>query len=193
MGISIASRWPVRELVELDLKVTDRTTGFPCTCLIAEISAPQPIGDVLLVNHFPDYHPHHEHERELQTVIVARHLEQVVAVRDIHIVLAGDLDAASIRFLTGRQSLHGISVCYRDAWESVHGAEPGHTFSTRNGLMAQATWDWSFRQIDHILVRCGQRHQPALRITTCEVALDQPVDGVWASDHFALVADLELP
>lgn len=38
-------------------------------------------------------------------------------------VVAGDLDAdpaQGIRFFTGRQSLEGMSVSYRDAWENVH-------------------------------------------------------------------------
>lgn len=34
---------------------------------------------------------------------------------------------------------------------------------------------------------------PALTISTCAWIFDEPVDGVWASDHFGLVADLEVP
>jgi len=33
----------------------------------------------------------------------------------------------SIRFWTGRQSLEGVSVCYRDAWASAHPGAPGRT------------------------------------------------------------------
>jgi hypothetical protein len=32
-----------------------------------------------------------------------------------------------------------------------------------------------------------------LEITACERIFDQPVDGVWASDHYGVYADLELP
>ncbi|MDP9418086.1 MAG: hypothetical protein M3P48_09725, partial [Actinomycetota bacterium] len=45
------------------------------------------------------------------------------------------------------------------------------------------------RRIDYLLVRCGG-HGPTLRIARCQVALDSPVDGVIASDHYAVVADL---
>jgi endonuclease/exonuclease/phosphatase family metal-dependent hydrolase len=111
--------------------------------------------------------------------------------------LAGDLDAApdaaSMRFLSGKQSLDGMSICYRNAWESVHPDEGGHTFSKRNALMSEANWDWPFQRIDHIFVRCGKHSRPTLHIAACEVAMDEPVDGVWASDHFAVVADLALP
>jgi endonuclease/exonuclease/phosphatase family metal-dependent hydrolase len=48
------------------------------------------------------------------------------------------------------------------------------------------------RRIDYLLVRCGD-HGPTLPIADCRRVFDQPVEGVWASDHFGVVADLELP
>jgi endonuclease/exonuclease/phosphatase family metal-dependent hydrolase len=199
MGCSIASRWPITHLREFDLNVTPRTAGFPCTTLVAEIDAPEPFGQLLFVNHFPDYQVDHEHERELQTVLTAREIEVIVAQRPTHVVLAGDLDAepeaASIRFLTGKQSLAGLSVCYRSAWDSAHpdGKEPGETFSSRNALSPAADVDWPFRRIDHLLVRHGAHGGPSLRIAACEPAFAEPLADIWASDHFGLVADLTVP
>ncbi len=34
MGVSIASRWPLKAVHEVDLNVTPRTAGFPCTSLV---------------------------------------------------------------------------------------------------------------------------------------------------------------
>lgn len=48
------------------------------------------------------------------------------------------------------------------------------------------------RRIDYILVRTGL-HGPTLRVARCERVLESPVDGVWASDHYGVLADLELP
>jgi endonuclease/exonuclease/phosphatase family metal-dependent hydrolase len=195
-GCSIASRWPITHLRELDLNLTPRTADFPCTTLVAEIDAPEPFGQLLFVNHFPDYQVDHEHERELQTVLTAREIEAIVAQQPTHVVLAGDLDAepdaASIRFLTRKQSLAGLSVCYRSAWDSAHpdGKEPGETFSSRNALSPA---DWPFRRIDHLLVRHGAHGGPSLRITACELAFAEPLADIWASDHFGLVADLTMP
>jgi hypothetical protein len=62
----------------------------------------------------------------------------------------------------GRQSLSGMSVAYRNAWEAVHPGDPGHTFTPDNPLVPS-------------------RRNPL------------EVDGVWASDHFGVVADLEVP
>jgi len=196
-GISIASRWPIGDVQELDLNVTSRTGDFACTALIAEIETPPWFGPVLLVNHFPDWQLNHEHERELQAVVVAKAIEEIISRRTMHVVLSGDLDAepdaASVRFLTGKQSLGGMSVCYRSAWESAHPGRPGHTFTTHSPLHAAANWDWPNQRIDHILVRCGEHGGPTLAIDACGLAFNEPIDGVWASDHFALVADLTLP
>jgi endonuclease/exonuclease/phosphatase family metal-dependent hydrolase len=189
-GASIASRWPIGEVREVGLQVTPRTAGFACTTLIAEIDTP--MGPLLFANHLPSWQLQFERERELQALAAARALEELDAD---HIVLAGDLtsdsEAANVRFLCGRQSLKGMSVCYRDAWESVHGAEPGETFTPRNPLVTD--WDWPFRRLDYILVGCGEHGGPTLQIVDCAVAFDDPVDDVWASDHFGVVADLELP
>jgi endonuclease/exonuclease/phosphatase family metal-dependent hydrolase len=197
-GAAVASRWPVRGVQEVDQQLTPRTADFPATTLIAEVDAPRPIGPLLFVNHLPSWKPQHEHERELQTVATARRIEGIVGRRRMHVVLAGDLDAvpdaSSIRFLRGLQSLDGTSVYYRDAWESQHPGEPGHTFTTRNPLMLA---DSKVRQevnrrIDYIFVRCDE-DGPTLVISACSLAFDAPVGGVWASDHFGVVADLGVP
>ena len=196
-GISIASRWPLGEVWEPDLNVTPRTDDFACGAIIAEVFAPQPVGTLLFVNHLPNWQLTFEHERELQTVIVGRAIEEIATARGLrHVVLAGDLDAtpdaASVRFWRGRQSLGGMSVCYRDAWGSTHPGEPGHTFTAENPLVTAENWDWELelgRRIDHVFVRCSD-HGPTLDIRACERIFNAPVDGVWGSDHFGVVADL---
>jgi endonuclease/exonuclease/phosphatase family metal-dependent hydrolase len=203
MGISIASRWPVLEVHELDLNVSARTAGFPCTTLAAEIDIPAPVGPLLFVNHFPNWQLDMEYERELQAVTTARFLEERTRHKPQHIVVVGDLDAdpeaASIRFWSGRQSLHGLSVCYRDAWASKHPNEPGHTFTPENPLVKEQVVkgmrpfrDWPFRRIDYIFLRLGPHAGSALDITACERIFDGSVDAIWASDHFGLIADFAL-
>jgi endonuclease/exonuclease/phosphatase family metal-dependent hydrolase len=193
-GHSIASRWPLEHVAELDLHVTPRTAGFACGLIAAEIEAP--VGRLLFAYHNPSWQLSFAHERELQAVAAARFLDERAGDRDLHVVVAADLDAdpaaASTRFWTGRQSLDGTSVCYRDAWESCHADEPGHTFGVpENPLVVD--WDWPFRRIDYVFVRCGLHGGPTLEIARCERIFDRPVDGVWASDHFGVVADLRLP
>jgi hypothetical protein len=40
-----------------------------------------------------------------------------------------------------------------------------------------------------VFVRCTD-HGPTLDIRDCERIFDEPVDGVWGSAHFGVVADL---
>jgi len=107
---------------ELDLHVTPRTADFACGTLAAQILAPDPVGRLLFAFHCPSWKLDIEYERGLQGVAAAR-LEEACGHPSPHVVLAGDLDAdpnaASVRFWAGRRALDGVSVCYRDVWESA--------------------------------------------------------------------------
>jgi endonuclease/exonuclease/phosphatase family metal-dependent hydrolase len=193
-GAVIATRWPLGERQEVDLHVTPRTADFACTTLVAEVLAPEPYAPLLFANHMPNWQLHFERERELQAVAAARILEELAGGFDTHVVvgdLSADPDAASVRFFTGHQSLGGMSVSYRDAWESMHPDKRGETFTSANALLAD--WDWPSKRLDYVFVRCGLHGGPTLEVTACERTFDKPVGGVWASDHFGVVADLELP
>jgi endonuclease/exonuclease/phosphatase family metal-dependent hydrolase len=200
VGASIASRWPLGEVREMDLHVTPRLDSAPAwigSVAAMEIFAPGPVGPLLFVHHKPSWQWGFEHERELQAVAAARFVEELVNGQDLHIVLAGDFDAvpeaASIRFWSGKQALSGTSVCYRDAWESTHPGDPGHTFTPHNPLVAGGEMPLELgRRIDYIMVRCGD-HGPTLEVSSCARVFDEPLDGVWASDHFGVVADLAVP
>lgn len=187
MGISTASRWPIRSAHELDLRAGSRTGDFPATALVTEIRTPE--GPLVLVNHFPNWELHLEAERCAQGLLVARAIEELVPDLADPVVVAGDLDADpasdSVRFWTGRHPLDGFSVCYRDAWDAIHPGRPGHTYTPENPLLVDE--DWPFRRIDHVLVRCAEHGGPALRIRDCRVVGDDPP----ASDHYGVLADLE--
>lgn len=196
-GISIASRWPIMQVHEVNLHVASRSAGFACSTLVAEILTPEPIGPLVFINHFPDWQLTHEYEREVQTVTVARFIENLIDDRNDHVVLAGDFDAtpdaATIRFWAGLQSLGELSVCYRDTWASTHPTEAGHTFTPDNLLVTMGeTGDWELelgRRIDYIFVRCSD-HGPTLKVTDATQIFDRAIEGVWASDHIGVAAGL---
>jgi endonuclease/exonuclease/phosphatase family metal-dependent hydrolase len=197
VGAALLSRWPVRLVREVDLHVTERVDLPWSAAVLAEVQVPAPVGAVLFVHCKPTYQQGCSYERELQAVECARAVEAHVGGRDVHVVLLGDLDdgpdSASVRFWTGRQSLRDTSVAYLDAWEAVHPGEPGHTFTPDNPLVRAGEMSLETgRRIDHVMVRCGA-HGPTLEVVDCRRAFDEPVGGVWASDHFGVVADLRLP
>ena len=194
-GMSLASRWPVTRTDETDLLVSDRTDPreFVGSLLVAVVSAPPPYGTVLFASPKPSFRLGLEAERELQAVLAARRLGELAADCD-HVLLASDFDAtpdsASMRFWAGRQSLDGLSVAHQDAWEAVHADAPGPTFTPQNALVAASAWAHTPpRRIDYVLVGCGPRG-PSLAIDSCERVFETDVEGVWASDHFGVVADL---
>ncbi|WP_328407511.1 endonuclease/exonuclease/phosphatase family protein [Streptomyces violaceus] len=199
VGAVLAARRPFGRTVSDTLEVTERTMDTDwCGVVAAELPLPETLGSVLVVHHKPSWPYGWERERELQALVTARLVESVMAERSLsHAVLLGDFDAtpqaASLRFLRGLRSLGGLSVCFQDAWSTVHPGEPGPTFSSGNPLVRQGDMpEAADRRIDYIMIRCGP-HGPTLRITSCRRVLAGPVNGVYASDHYGLVADLSLP
>jgi endonuclease/exonuclease/phosphatase family metal-dependent hydrolase len=194
-GISVASRWPIRSVEEIDLTVGGPPVDeYMWAALLVTIDAPS--GPIRVVNHFPDASADREIERERQAVLVERRLAELAASDDIPTVVAGDLDAepdaASLRFLLGKQSLSGISTAFVRAWDVVHPGEPCWTFDPANDLFAATMPGWPYREIDHILVRCRRDGLASFLVEACE-RVDRPYDGVWPSDHHGLVADLRVP
>lgn len=195
-GISIASRWPVASTEEIDLTAGGPPIDeFAWAALLVTIDAP--FGALRVVNHFPDAAADREAERERQAVVVARRMRELSADADLPTILAGDLDAepdaASVRFLLGRQSLAGESTVFVRAWDVVHQGEPCWTLDPANDLVAGTMPGWPYREIDHILVQCRRDGLASLVVRACERVHDRPRDGVWASDHYGLVADLVVP
>ena len=195
VGAALYSRWPITAVHEQDLRVTPRADLPWSAVVVAEIDAP--FGTLLVAHHKPTWHVGYALERELQAVAAARFIEKHAFERDVHVILAGDFDdtpdSASVRFFTGHQSLQQTSVAYRDAWAAVHPTEAGLTFSAANPLVRAGEMALELgRRIDYVMVRCGI-HGPTLDVAGCRLAFDEPVDGVWASDHFGVMADLRVP
>ena len=116
-------------------------------------------------------------------------------------IIAGDLnaspEAASIRYLSGLQSLQGQSVCYHDAW-AVAGDGPVVTW-TDEKPNCQAEISRIIRQpghqrrLDYIFVGSWDAHPKArCEIRSATLVFNQPCGGVWLSDHFGVFADLEI-
>jgi hypothetical protein len=89
-GASIASRWPLGALHEVDLQMTPGVAGFAATTLVVEVDAPEPYAPLVFANHVPSWQLQFEYERELQAVAAARFIEDLVGGRKVHVVLAGD-------------------------------------------------------------------------------------------------------
>jgi hypothetical protein len=193
-GGVLATRRQHRLLEEIDQRTPEHREDLPwCATSIVELESP--IGSLVLAHHKPSWPFPLEVEREQQAhraaVAVERHAQDRPAV------VLGDFDAtpdaASMLFWRGRRSLDGISVCYQDAWETTRPDDAGLTFAAENPLVRDGEVATAVsRRIDYVLVRAG-RHGSLLQVLSCERLLDEPVRGVWASDHYGVVADLAAP
>ncbi|MFD2792335.1 endonuclease/exonuclease/phosphatase family protein [Promicromonospora vindobonensis] len=194
---TLATRWPHRVIAEVDLRVSEASRSVLPWCAAVLVELGTPLGPMVVAHHKPSWPLPFELERERQAVLVARAMEDHIGDRSLHALVIGDFDAApdsaSMRFWRGRSTAEQLSVCYQDAWEYAHPDDPGHTFELANPLVREGEFTTAVsRKIDHILVRSGLRG-PTLLVAGCRRVLDQPVDGVWASDHYGVLADLVAP
>jgi endonuclease/exonuclease/phosphatase family metal-dependent hydrolase len=106
-------------------------------------------------------------------------------------VVAGDFnaepDATEMRYLTGLASIAGANTYFQDAWRLAGDGGPGITWS--NGNPHAALDCEPDRRIDYVLSGFHGRAGGG-RPVECRVVADTPVDGVWPSDHFGVLAVL---
>lgn len=176
-GTAIATRWPHTVLEALERRHADTHWWT----LAAAVRVPE--GELLFIAPTTPWRLDAEWARQRQahevTAIEARHRTSLPAV------VAGDLNAApdapSIRHLSSR---------FTDAW-AVAGAGDGHTWTVDNPLaakeIARLLGDPAHRRrIDYVLTG------PAARVRSASLVGSRPVDGVWLSDHFGVLADVDV-
>ena len=137
-----------------------------------------------------------QHGRERQDQVVA--IDGAVSARagDLPQILMGDFNARpesdEIRWLRGLCTLDGRRVHYQDAWERLHPGERGWTWSSANPYTAPLRFLEPDRRIDYIFVTT-MRKDGRGTIHDCRIVFDQPQGGVFASDHFGLLAEIQIP
>lgn len=196
-GSAVATRWPHRVVEVLDMRVAG-AADVPWATLATVVEIPE-AGELLFVGATMAWRPAAEAVRERQALAIAeldaRHR------RGLPTIIAGDLNAdpgsASIRFLTGRQSLDGRSVLYHDAWE-IAGDGRGYTWGVDNPngragsdqIIGQPDYR---KRFDYVLVGSWDAHPEShAHIRSAALAFDKPINGIWASDHFGVVVDLDI-
>lgn len=92
---------------------------------------------------------------------------------------AGDLnaqpDSDAMRFLRGEIEHEGAAGDFVDSWMEINGDDPGYTFSSTDPE----------KRIDYIYrVPGSEKRFSAL---SCERVFEEPVDGLYASDHIGVL------
>jgi endonuclease/exonuclease/phosphatase family metal-dependent hydrolase len=144
--------------------------------------------------------PGREGEREDECLALDDWLGGLAGEDRIPPVLAGDFDAtpdaASIRFLTGLQSLRDRSTYWADAFALAGDGSAGYTWTSDSPYVrpfAEAIFAEPnhHRRIDYVFIGSPIRWPPRIVVTSCRV-VGRFEDGAAPSDHHGVYAELEV-
>jgi endonuclease/exonuclease/phosphatase family metal-dependent hydrolase len=190
-GVALLSRWPIVAHEALSLPHATNDEGR--VLLSAAIEAGGLTPTWVHVTHL-NYRLQHGRQREDQVLAI----EQVIAGRPDGVpqILLGDFNARpesdEIRWLCGLTTLAGRRTAFQDAWASRHPGEAGWTWAAANPYTAPLAFLQQDRRLDYIFVT-PQRRDGRGRIHDCRIVFDQPTpDGIYASDHFGVMADVQI-
>ncbi|MEM9074512.1 MAG: endonuclease/exonuclease/phosphatase family protein [Myxococcota bacterium] len=189
-GNALLSRWPVEIASVHELPGADRSDQRRGV-LHAVVQAPHGPIDVF-VTHLNWKLDEGWIREEQVKFIAARVAEEAPDDGRFPPILLGDLNAEpqsdEIRYLLGFTRLGETkSVRFADAWHYRQG--PGFTFdASRNPYAAKV--NEPPRRIDYLLVR-GPDAKGRGTPSNVKLCFHEPEDGVFPSDHFGVVADLQ--
>ncbi len=189
-GVAILSRHPILESEAQELPHAEPKERR--VLLSARVQTGQ--GSVWIHTTHLNYRLTHGRQREDQVQAI----EASVAGRtsDSPQILMGDFNARpeadEIRFLRGQVTLGGRRTYFQDAWERVHPGEPGWTWPRKNPNTAKLAFLEPDRRLDYIFVS-PMRGDGRGTVHSCTMVFDKPgADSVFASDHFGLLAEIQV-
>jgi endonuclease/exonuclease/phosphatase family metal-dependent hydrolase len=197
-GIAIVSRLPLMAKRRLDLQYSGHGE-WPGTALIAGVEAGFGTFDVACVVEYGTIFRVLGSSASPAGRLLAYRVivdELTARDRDIPPVLLGDLNATpydeDMRVLTGKVPDAGVGLVFSDAWEMLNGPEGGWTFDMRDNPWLQGTPPGGRYRIDHVLPGVSPDYLRSWRVDDSGRFGLEAHNGVVASDHYGIFADLEL-
>jgi endonuclease/exonuclease/phosphatase family metal-dependent hydrolase len=187
-GVAVLSRWPLGESESRRLGDPERPAGDQGFAQFVRVDGPR--GPLQVFGAALGWKLSHSRQRQDQVRELGAFVRKAADV-NAPVVVGGDFnadpDSDEIRMLTGRAAVAAPGLVFYDAWETAGDGTPGHTWARTNPWARPVLWP--DRRIDYIFSawpRTGGAGHPV----RCELLGTEPVDGVLASDHYGLVADL---
>lgn len=196
---AVLSRWPLS--IERLCPLPDES-GEPTWrhVLVARVHRPDAEGGPFIAagTHL-EHGLENSQRRNVQLSALVTHLAEVLGDpaqrrEALPAVLAGDLNCTpesdEYRRATGLApgAVPGFTLV--DAWTAAGNTDPGHTWSARNPLVPRRAIH-PHRRLDYVMVSTPRR-SGAGHVHACSLAGTAAADGVWASDHFAVVAEVQM-
>jgi endonuclease/exonuclease/phosphatase family metal-dependent hydrolase len=195
-GNGVLARWPLAGHEVLPLPAPTELDEHR-TCLRADVDHPD--GPIQVFCTHLNWRFDHSEIRQDQVRAICRFVADSPG-RRYPAVLCGDFnaepDSDEIRMLTGKAAVPVPKVFFHDAWVVVHagdegagdgGTRAGHTWANVNPY---AKLDLEYdRRIDYVFAGWPKSGGVG-HVLDCQVVAREPIDGVWPSDHFAVLATL---
>jgi len=189
IGNAILSRWPIAAQAQTPLPA-EGLADERRVAVHAMIDAPG--GALPMFTTHLTYGPGRSQVRTAQVRTLAGFVAGHAGAGAYPPVVTGDLNAEpgsdELRLLGGvltAPAADGLVLI--DAWRYADPSDPGFTWDHRNGYQARSAIPDS--RIDYILAGLPRRGRGKVR--SASLAGTAPVTGVWPSDHFAVVAELQ--
>ena len=186
-GNALLSRWPISQSQSVMLYGVEENGEGRCA-LFAEIDGPRGVLP-FFATHL-NWKFHHSHIRQRQVADLARFVD-ARATFAFPPVVCGDFNAdpmsEEIRMLTGLTTCPVEGLAFQDAWVAARNDSPGFTWDNANPYAVEILEP--NRRIDYILAGMP-RERGAGHVVSCEVVAKDPVNDVYPSDHYGVVAQL---
>lgn len=186
MGNAILSRWPILEHEIISL--FDKPAAPELRVAIyAKVDGPR--GKIPVFCTHLNWQIHDSAVRQKQVAELA-HFVNASRPWNFPPIIGGDFNAdpgaEEIRMMTGETTCPVEKLAFYDAWAFSGNAGPGHTWDNTNSFAASV--NEANRRIDYIFAGLP-RAKGLGHITDCRVVGNVQVDGIWPSDHFAVLAE----
>jgi endonuclease/exonuclease/phosphatase family metal-dependent hydrolase len=179
LGLGLLSRWPIINLRSVEMPARHR--GFSPVAMVSTLD--HPAGPLHVIVACLEYEPAFNDDRLAQARTVAELATDPSLDGPLPIIVAGDLNAAPDSPLL--RPLHEVLT---DAWAAGAGDQTAATLPSTHPSAPVSATELIDQRIDHIFYRPGQWAQ--------QVSVQSPilagaaVDGVYPSDHQAVVCEL---
>jgi endonuclease/exonuclease/phosphatase family metal-dependent hydrolase len=180
LGLGILSRWPIISLRPVETPARHR--DWAPVALTAKLA--HPAGPLPVVVACMEYESAYNDDRLAQAQKLAELATDPVMDGPCPVVVAGDLNAPP-----DSPVLRPLQDLLTDAWTAGNGDRAAVTLPSQHpAAPLEAGPELVDQRIDHIFFRPGQ---PRMRILVESAFLaGEPVEGVYPSDHQAVVCDL---
>ncbi len=186
-GNAILSRWPIVQ-DEMTMLYGAEENGEGRLAIFAEIEGPR--GSIPFFATHLNWRFEHSHIRQRQVADIARFVDARSSF-SFPPIIGGDFNAdpasEELRMLTGLTSCPVEGLAFHDAWIASCNEGSGATWDNANPYAAEVMEP--NRRIDYILTGCPQTRGCG-HVVSCEVVAKDPVNGVYPSDHYGVLAEL---